>query len=40
MDEIASTAEASVRRSRTSGIDRSLQILDLLSARGRPASGG
>ena len=26
------------RRSRTSGIDRSLQILDLLSARGRPAS--
>ncbi|HWV00799.1 MAG TPA: IclR family transcriptional regulator [Devosia sp.] len=38
MDEIASTAEASVRRSRTSGIDRSLQILDLLSARGRPAS--
>jgi len=38
MGSMSTTPAPANRRSRTSGIDRSLQILDLLSARGRPAS--
>lgn len=38
LSPIPDTAAPAARRSRTSGIDRSLQILDFLSARGRPAS--